>query len=83
MDGFFHSLIAARIIFIFSITNIILGLMVFLSCRCIPGYKFTHGILQNKVYLRFYRLHGYIWLLFLASVLVHAVFAIGFMGLPA
>lgn len=82
MDAFFHSLVAARIIFIFSITNIAMGILVFLTCRCIPGYKFSHSLMQNKYYVKFYRFHGYLWLIFLFSVLVHAIFAIGFMWTP-
>ncbi len=82
MDAFFHSAIAAWIIFILSITNIILGLLVFLSCRCVPGYKFAHGLMQNKSYLKFYKFHGYLWLIFLISVLIHGIFALNFMGVP-
>ena len=82
MDAFFHSIIAARIIFTFSLLNVILGILVFFTCRCMPGFKFAHGLMRNKSYLRFYRFHGYLWLIFLVSALTHAVFAIGFMGIP-
>jgi hypothetical protein len=82
MDAFFHSVIAARIIFIFSLTNIVLGILVFFTCRCMPGFKFAHGLMQNKAYVKFYKYHGYLWLFFLISVLIHAIFAIGFMGIP-
>lgn len=83
MDAFFHSVIAARIIFAFSITNIVLGILVFLSCRCMPGFKFGHSLMQNKTYLKFYKFHVYLWLFFLISVLIHAIFAINFLGIPA
>jgi len=83
MDAFFHSLIAARIIFIFSITNVVLVTLVCLSCRCMPGFKFGHGLMQNKSYLKFYKFHVYLWLLLLISVFIHAVFAIGMLGFPA
>jgi len=82
MDAFFHSVIAARIIFIFSLTNIVLGILVFFTCRCMPGFKFAHDLMQNKAYVKFYKYHGYLWLFFLISVLIHAIFAIGFMGIP-
>jgi hypothetical protein len=39
--------------------------------------------MQNKTYIKFYKFHGYLWLFFLISVFIHAIFAIGFMGLPA
>jgi len=82
MEAFFHSLLAARIVFIFSILNIILGILVFLSCRCLPGFKFMQGIMQNKRYLSFYKYHCWLWLLFLISVAVHSVFAINILGIP-
>lgn len=76
MDAFFHSGFASWVIFILAITNVILGIRVFLSCRCMPGYKFARGLMHNKSYLRFYKFHGYLWLIFLVSALTHAVFAI-------
>ncbi|MDD5311853.1 MAG: hypothetical protein PHO26_02305 [Dehalococcoidia bacterium] len=82
MDAFFHSVLAARIIFIFAIFNLILGVLVFMSCRCLPGFKFAQKLMQNKSYLKFYKFHCYIWLVFLISVTIHAVFAIGFTGIP-
>jgi hypothetical protein len=82
MEAFFHSVLAARIIFLFSILNIILGVLVFFSCRCLPGFKFAHGIMQNKRYLSFYKFHCWLWLIFLISVTIHAVFAINLMGFP-
>jgi len=76
---FFHSQIARDIILIFAACNIVLGLLVFFTCRCLPGFKFAHGLMRNKNYLNFYKFHCYLWLLFLISVMVHAVFAINFM----
>ena len=82
MEAFFHSIWAARIVFIFSILNIILGILVFFSCRCIPGSKYFHGIMQNKNYLSFYKFHCWLWLLFLISVTIHGVIAINMLGFP-
>ena len=78
MDAFFHSSTALTVILAFSITNIVLGILVFFTCRCMPGFQFARGLIQNKSYLKFYRYHCYLWLLFLASVMIHAVFAINF-----
>jgi hypothetical protein len=82
MDAFFHSAWAAKIIFIFAITNLILGVLVFFTCRCFPGINITKPFLHNHIYMRFYKFHCYLWLFFVISVLVHAVFALGFMGIP-
>ena len=78
MDAFFHSQTALDIIVAFSITNIVLGILVFFSCRCLPGFKFSRGLMHNKTYLKFYKYHGYLCLFFLVSVMIHAVFAINF-----
>jgi hypothetical protein len=78
LDAFFHSQAALDIILAFSITNITLGILVFFTCRCTPGFKFARGLMHNKNYLKFYKFHGYLWLFFLASVMIHAVFAINF-----
>jgi hypothetical protein len=47
-----------------------------------PGFKFAHGLMQNKSYVKFYKFHGYLWLIFLISVLIHGFFALNFMGVP-
>ena len=78
MDAFFHSATALTIILAFSISNIVLGILVFFTCRCMPGFQFAHGLMKNKYYLKFYKYHCYLWLLFLVSVMIHATFAINF-----
>jgi hypothetical protein len=78
MDAFFHSQTALTIILAFSISNIVLGVLVFFSCRCMPGFKFARGLMQNKIYMKFYKYHVYVWLFFLVSVMIHAIFAINF-----
>ena len=74
--------IAAPVIFILGIVNIVMGLLILLSCRCIPGLKLADGLMKYPAYKRFYRYHCYIWWVFWPSVLVHAVFAIMFFGVP-
>jgi hypothetical protein len=79
----FQSIIAARIIFIFGIANVLLGLLVLLTCRCTPGIgSIGAALMRNPFYKRFYRYHCYLWWLFWGSVVVHAVFAIGLVGIP-
>ncbi|MDD5398586.1 MAG: hypothetical protein PHU70_05830 [Dehalococcoidia bacterium] len=79
MNAFFHSQAARDIILILAVSNIVLGLLVFFSCRCLPGSRLARGLMQNQGYLTFYKFHCYLWLLFLISVMIHAVFAINFM----
>ncbi len=78
MAEFFHSQAALDIILAFSISNIVLGVLVFFTCRCMPGFQFARGLMHNKTYVKFYKYHCYIWLVFLASVMLHAFFAISF-----
>jgi hypothetical protein len=73
-------LIGFRVIYILGIVNLVTGLLVFFSCRCIPGSKLTAGLMKHKKYQRFYKYHCYFWRVFWPSVIVHAIFAIGFFG---
>jgi len=65
-------------ILVFAVSNIVLGVLVFFTCRCLPGFQFARGLMHNKTYLKFYKYHCYVWLVFLISVMVHATFAINF-----
>ena len=79
---FFQSELAPRLIFILAIINLVSGVLIFLSCRCIPGLRISGQIMKITAYARFYKIHCYIWWVFWISVLAHAVIAIGFMGIP-
>ena len=74
--------IAPWLIFILGIVNLVLGLLLFLSCRCIPGWKLTSGLMNSAAYGRFFKLQCYLWWIFWPSVLVHAVTALVFFGAP-
>lgn len=78
----FDSIVALRVIFILGIINLVAGILVLFSCRCVPGLKITHRLMQYRAYTRFYKYHCYIWWVFWLSVIVHAVFAIMFSGIP-
>jgi hypothetical protein len=79
----FHSITAVRLFFVLGIVNLVLGVLVFSTCRCIPMSSLVAGRLAKyPVYKRFYRLHCYLWPALWLSVIVHAVFAIGFLGNP-
>ena len=78
MDIF--QLIAPRLIFILGIVNLVLGLSIFFSCRCIPNWKLTSSLMKYGAYKRFFKLHCYLWWIFWPSVIVHAVVAIVFFG---
>lgn len=79
---FFHSLAAARTIFILGIFNLAAGLLIFFSCRCLPGSRVGARLMDYEPYRRFHRYHCYIWMVFWPSVAVHALFALMFFGWP-
>jgi hypothetical protein len=80
--GLFQSLAAARIIFALGIINLVTGIMILLTCRCMAGSKLSGKLMKYPVYKKFFSYHCVIWWVFWASVIIHAIFAIGLMGVP-
>jgi len=78
----FQSIVSARLIFVLGIVNLVFGILVFFSCRCLGGSIIGNRLMKYAAFKRFYRYHCYIWWVLWVSVVVHAVFAIGFMGVP-
>lgn len=78
----FQSIIAARVIFILGIINLVSVGLIFFSCRCIPGSRITGKLMKYSAYKRFYKYHCRIWGVFWPSVVVHAIFAIALLGVP-
>jgi hypothetical protein len=76
------TLVAMRVLFILGIVNLVTGLLIFFSCRCLPGSRLGKGLMKYKWYQRFFKLHCYIWWVFWISVVVHAIFAIVYVGWP-
>ncbi len=78
-------IVATRLIFILGIINLVTGVLIFFSCRCIPSSKITKitgNLMKYRVYQRFFKFHCYIWWAFWSSVIAHAVLAILFIGVP-
>jgi hypothetical protein len=79
---FFYSLAAARTIFILGIVNLTLALLLFSSCRCVPGSRMGAWLMDRGPYKRFFRYHCHLWKVFWPSVAVHAFFALMSSGWP-
>ena len=77
------ALTAIRVIFILGIINLLTGLLIFFSCRCLPGARIGKWLMKHKWYQRYFKWHCYIWWIFWASVVVHAVFGLIYIGWPA
>ncbi|MFC2021000.1 hypothetical protein ACFLU1_04320 [Chloroflexota bacterium] len=78
-----NPLLAIKIIFILGTINLLTGMMIFFSCRCLLGSKIGSKLMKYRLYQRFFKLHCYIWWIFWVSVMVHAVLAMVFIGAPA
>jgi hypothetical protein len=78
----FFSPAVARIIFITAVVNLGLVLTIMLSCRWVPVARLTKSWMNRPAFKRLYKYHTYLWWWLLASIIVHAVFAIGRVGIP-
>jgi hypothetical protein len=78
----FQSIAAARVVYILGIVNLGMGALVLFTCRCIPTWQLSKNMMKYKWYQRVYKLHCYLWWVLLASVIIHAVFAIIYFGVP-
>lgn len=78
----FHSVFAARLIIVLGIVNFVTAFLLLFSCRVIPSFKLTRGLMKHNFYKNFYRYHSYLWLIFWISVTVHVIFAVNFIGWP-
>ena len=78
----FQSITVARLIFILGIVNLIGAVLIFFSCRCIANGNLLKKLMKYRGYQRFFGYHCYIWRIFWPSVVVHALLAIAFFGIP-
>lgn len=78
----FYTAFAMRLIFILGIINILSGIAVLLTCRCVGMAGLGQKLMKYSWFKRFYAFHCQIWWIFWVSVMVHAVFAIGSTGIP-
>jgi len=77
-----HSIIVVRLIFILGIVNLLAAMLIFFSCRCIPGSRLLSKLTKYTAYKRLFKYHCYIWWILWPSVIVHATLAILFFGIP-
>ena len=78
----FQSVVVARLILFLGILNFILILLIFLSCRCLPGSRIGRRLMKIGWYKRFFGNHCYLWAALWPSVVLHAFLAIMFLGWP-
>jgi hypothetical protein len=76
------ALVAMRVLFILGIVNMVTGLVLFFTCRCLPGSKIGKSLMTLHWYRGFFRFHCYIWWIFWVSVVAHAILAMRYIGWP-
>jgi hypothetical protein len=75
--------IALKIIFVSAIVNLILLILLSLSCRCVPMIGHLGSKLMTYRHFQgFYKLHCYFWIVLWVSIVIHAVFAVILIGFP-
>ena len=78
----FDPVLAARLVYSLGLTNLVLVALLFSTCRCLPTGRIGAGLMKRNWYKQYYKYHCYLWWVLGASVIVHAVFAVGLMGVP-
>ncbi len=74
--------LGVKLVFLLGITNIVLLLLVFFSCRCLAGINFINRMFRHKWYRRYYYKHCWFWWFFFASVIAHTILAFLIFGNP-
>jgi len=80
----FQSIIAHWIVYVLGVVNLLTGILIVFTCRCFPGSRLIGklNLMKKPAFQRLFKYHCYIWWVFWISVIVHAVFAIAFFGVP-
>ena len=78
----FDPLLVTKLMVVLGIINLVTGLLIFFSCRCLPGSRLGARLMKYQKYQRFYRYHCYVWRVFWPSVMIHAVVGVIFFGWP-
>jgi hypothetical protein len=80
--AFFKTIEAVRILFAAGLVLLLTSVFIILSCRCIPS-KGALGTLRRAAWFqRLFRRHCVLWGVFVCALVVHVVFAVGFLGSP-
>ena len=78
----FFSVVAHKITFVLGIINLVTGLLILVTCRCMGGAHISGKLMKYSIYKWLFKYHCVIWWVFWASVIIHAVFALTFFGVP-
>ncbi len=78
----FATITSARILFLSGLVVLITSLLLMASCRCIPSKGLLGALRRASWFTRLFSRHCILWMIFVAVLVVHVVFATGFLGIP-
>jgi len=78
----FKTIEAVRIVFVSGLAVLLLSLLIMLSCRCVPAKGPIAAVRRTPWFSKLFSRHCIMWWLFSLGLLVHVVFAAGFIGFP-
>lgn len=80
--AFFKTIEAVRILFASGLLVLITAVLLMLSCRCVPVKGAVARVRQASCFQGLFRRHCILWFVFVAGLVLHVVFAFGFLGIP-
>ena len=78
----FETIAAARILFLSGLVVLVTSLLIMASCRCVPSKGLLGALRRASWFTRLFSRHCILWMIFAAVLVVHVVFAAGFLGIP-
>ncbi len=79
---FFKTIEAVRILFLSGIVVLLTSILLMLSCRCIPTKGTLAQVRKASWFQGLFKRHCILWYIFVAGLVVHVIFAFGFIGIP-
>jgi hypothetical protein len=80
--AFFKSIEAVRILFASGLLVLLTSVLLMLSCRCVPAKGAVAQVRRASWFQGLFRRHCLLWTIFVVGLVVHVVFATGFLGIP-
>jgi len=80
--AFFKSIEAVRILFLSGLLLLVVTFLVRASCRCVPPGGPLAAIRDAGWFRGMFSRHCVLWITFVVLLVIHVIFAAGFIGFP-
>jgi hypothetical protein len=80
--AFFKTIEAVRILFASGLMVLATSVLLIFSCRCVPATGVVGKVRKASWFQGLFKRHCVLWGVFVAGLVVHVVFAVGFLGFP-